>query len=153
MAICDCGNETGRLKVHLETPDGRPLPPGEKYSTCPKCKPEDFDRFMVAADKRFWANWEVNPNEYDTLVYVEDGERVPIIKDWAKGEFEQEIIDAPEAAREEAILIEKKRAFARERNKQPLTAEQAKRTADYYRAQIEDVERMMRAQESGLVLP
>jgi hypothetical protein len=152
MAICDCGNETGRLKVHLETPDGKPLPPGSRYTTCPKCKPEQFDRFMVAADKRFWANWEVNPNEYDTLEYVDDGERVPIIKDWAKGEFENEIVNAPESAREEAIAIEKKRAFARERNKQPMTQEQIQRTVDYYRQQFEEVERVMRAEQAGLVL-
>lgn len=153
MAICDCGNETGRLKVHLETPDGKPLPKGEKYSTCPRCKPEQFDRFMLAVDKRFWANWEVNPQEYDTLEYIEDGERVPIIKDWAKGEFEQQLIDAPEAAREEAQEIEKKRAFARERNKIPMTPEQVQRTVTYYREQMEEVERVMRAEQSGLVLP
>ena len=151
MAVCDCGNETARLKVHTQNPDGQKA--DKPYTTCPRCRPEDFDRFMVAADKRFWANWEVNPHEYDTLEYVEDGERVPIIKDWAKGEFEQEIINAPEAAKEEALAADRKRAFARERNKLPMTQGQIQRTVDYYRSQMEEVERVMRASEVGLVLP
>ena len=96
--------------------------------------------------------WEAFPEQYDTLAY-DDGERVPCIKDWARGEFEQRVAEGPEAKKEEAEATERKRAFARERNKTPMTEEEVQKVKDYIRNEMQVVERMMGAQAAGLVLP
>lgn len=152
MAICgSCGAETSRIHFHTQSPDGKPLP--KPYDTCPYCRPEEFEeRFLSPSDRRFHMEWETDPNKYDTLIY-DDGEVVPKIKDWAKGECEQEIIDAPEQQKEIDAAIERKRAFARERNKRPMSQEEINRTVNLVRSQMEESDRAVRAMDAGLVLP
>ena len=111
MARCrSCGAETPRVITHFESPDGSKLQ--EPRDSCPECHPEEFE-----SNKKLELvpNWVANPQEYDTLEF-EDGERVPIIKDWAKGEFENLVAEGPVAQSEYADAVERKRAFARERN-------------------------------------
>jgi hypothetical protein len=126
---------------------GVPLP--EPKDECSQCHPELPPR---EPKLELVPNWEANPEEYDTLVY-EDGERVPCIKDWAKGEFERRVAEGPVAKSEEAEQIERKRAFARERSQHPMTEGEVQRVKDYVRGQMELVDRMMGAQAAGLVLP
>ena len=119
MATCrNCGAETPRVITHFTDQSGNPLP--EPCDECPGCHP---NMPAVQPKLELTPNWIANPGEYDTLAY-DDGEYVPIIKDWARGEFEQLIVDGPVAKAEEVEAIERKRAFARERNRFPLTADQ-----------------------------
>ena len=153
MAKCgSCGADTPRIKTHFEGRDGRPLK--SPVDSCPQCHPEEFvdTPFIMPSDMRFHMAWETNPEQYDTLCY-DDGERVPCIKDWAKGEFEQLIVDAPEATREEEEAKNKKRAFARERNSHgPMTPEQIKKVQDFYQAKFDEDEKINRAVDAGLIL-
>ena len=151
MALCrSCNSESARVITHFEGPDGQPL--AEPRDACPQCRPEEFDLLLDPSDRRFWPNWLANPQEYDTLEF-EDGERVPVIKDWARGEFEQRVAEGPVAKAEEAEVIERKRAFARERNKTPLTRAYIEARVNGFRAQFELAERMMNAEAAGVVLP
>ena len=149
MATCrTCGAESpSRLTIHFTAPDGTPLP--EPRDECSQCNPQ-----LPAAEPKLelTPNWVANPQEYDTLEF-EDGERVPIVKDWAKGEFEQRVAEGPVAQSEYADAVERKRAFARERNQRPLTPAEIEARVNGFRAQFEQVEQMMGAQAAGIVLP
>ena len=109
------------------------------------CHPEEFESLERL---ELTPNWVANPEEYDTLEF-EDGERVPKIKDWAKGEFENLIVDAPVAKSEEAVAIEQKRQFARERNKSPLTQDQINWRLNHFREQFRLAEQAM----DGVLIP
>lgn len=147
MARCgSCGAETSRVLTHFEGPDGKPLK--EPRDSCPQCKADEFPEFRARLE--LVPNWIANPHEYDTLEF-EDGERVPIVKDWAKGEFEELVAEGPVARAEEQDAIERKRAFARERNLSPLTPEEIEQRKRYFREQFEHVERVMGAEAAGLV--
>jgi hypothetical protein len=152
MAICgNCGAETSRLRTHFENPEGKAL--RKLCDSCPCCHPEEFiEQFLDPSERRFHLAHEVNPNEYDTLIY-DDGEVVPCVKDWARGEFEQRLIDAPEAAREEQDEIERKRKFARARNQRPLTSAEIEARVTHFRQAFAEADQLMRAQEAGLILP
>jgi hypothetical protein len=152
MAICgNCGAETSRLRTHFENPEGKAL--RESRDSCPHCHPEEFvEQFLDPSERRFHLAHEVNPNEYDTLIY-DDGEVVPCVKDWARGEFEQRLIDAPEAAHEQQELVDRKREFARERNQRSLTPEEIESRVSYFRQAFAEADQLMRAQEAGLILP
>ena len=148
MARCgNCGADTPRVVTHFEGPDGSKL--REPRDSCPQCHPEAFDSLEKL---ELVPSWVANPQEYDTLEF-EDGERVPIVKDWAKGEFEQRVAEGPVAQSEYADALERKRAFARERNQRPLTEAEVEARVGGFRAQFEQVERMMGAQAAGIILP
>lgn len=147
MATCrNCAAETSRHITHFEGPDGSKLK--EPRDSCPERHPEEFD---LLEKLELVPNHEANPNEYDTLEF-EDGERVPIVKDWARGECEQRVIAGPVAQSEHAAAVQRKRAFARERNKQPLTPAEIETRVPGFRAQFEQVERMMGAQAVGIIV-
>ena len=151
MAICDCKAETSRTITHLEGRDGKRLP--APITVCPSCHPGEFESVVDPSDKKLWPNWIANPEEYDTLVY-EDGERVPKIKDWAKGEFEQLVMDGPVAKAEESNGVEARRAWAREHNKRgPLTKSEVEFRVNYFRRQFEEAERAASAEAAGLIIP
>lgn len=148
MARCrSCRAETSRVVTHFVGPDGSKLK--EPRDSCPQCRPEEF-RSLEKLE--LTPNWIANPEEYDTLEF-EDGERVPIVKDWAKGEFEQRVVEGPVAKSEYADAVERKRAFARERNQRPLTPAEVEARVNGIRAQFEQVERMMSARAAGIILP
>ena len=142
-----CGAENPSRLITTFTKGGVTLPePRDECSEChPELPPKEPKLELVP-------NWKANPEEYDTLAY-EDGERVPCIKDWARGEFEQRIAEGPVAKSEEAEAIERKREFARERNTQPMSEADVQKVKDYIRDQMTLVERMMGAQAAGVVLP
>jgi len=143
-----CGAENpSRLIIIYTDKSGVPL--REPKDECSACHPElpsneptlEFTPYHVAY-----------PEHYDTLEF-EDGERVPIVKDWAKGEFEQLVADAPVAKAEEQEAIARKREFARERNLRPLTPAEIEARVSGFRAQFEMAERLMGAEAAGLILP
>jgi hypothetical protein len=148
MALCrNCGAETPRVTTYFTDQSGNTLP--EPRDECPGCHPE----MPVLEPKLELTPYHVaHPDQYDTLAY-DDGEYVPIVKDWARGEFEQLVATGPVAQSEEDEAIERKRAFARERDRFPLTEGQIQQRKDYIRDQMEQVERMMSAEAAGLVLP
>ncbi len=149
MTTCTCGAEASRTIVHFEGPDGKPLP--ASYTTCQACRPDEFHSLERL---ELTPNWVANPGEYDTLDFTDTGERVPIIKDWAKGEFENLVAEGPVAKAEEADAIEKKRAFARERNKRgPLTKDEIDFRVNHFRQQFAENDRIMSAEAAGIIIP
>ena len=149
MARCrSCGAENpSRLVILFTDKSGVSLK--EPVDQCSACHPE-----LSSPEPKLelTPNWVANPQEYDTLEF-EDGERIPIVKDWAKGEFENRVAEGPVAQSEMADAIERKRAFARERNKTPLTPAEIEARVNGFRAQFEQAERLMGAQAAGIILP
>lgn len=149
MQTCrNCGAENPSHLITTFTEGGNPLK--VPLDRCSQCDPS---LATVQPKLELVPNWVANPEEYDTLEYVEDGERVPIIKDWARGEFEQRIVDAPVASSELEKAKEAKRAFARERNKRPMTEAEVQRTVNAVREQFEMATRVMGAEAAGVILP
>lgn len=97
MAKCDCGAETPRLHVHVESPDGKLLP--QPYSTCPSCRPAEFP-----ADEPFTADNRILPEHVAFPdKYRKDSEGVFHQTDEAKqDDLDRIMADGPTAKAEKA---------------------------------------------------
>ena len=148
MPLCrTCNSESPRVVTHFESHDGQPLAvPRDECSNCSRLAPREGKLELTPY-------WEAFPNDYDTLEFTDTGERIPCVKDHAKGEFEQRVAEGPVAMSELEQQKEAKRAFARERNQYPMPPEQVQRVVANVREQFEMATRCMDAVEAGIILP
>jgi hypothetical protein len=120
----------------------------EKCNLCAKPGDSDFTgKVMDPSDKKMWPDWIVNPKGYkqrgDTLVATDE----------TLADLEAEVSSTKEADAELAEAVRKKREFVAHRNQIPLTQAEIDARVEEFRRQREEVEKLARFQESGLVLP
>lgn len=142
MPKCDCGAEVSRYKVHVESPDGKPLP--TFYTTCSECRPNDFSEALTApSDRKIYVGHEFEPNRYKKN---SDGKYVAT-DEWHADR--QAWIKQGETDRQAAYdKVRKRKAGI-----PALTPMQIESIKDFFGPLEEQRKKRKSAQEAGIVIP